>query len=280
MQEPAVVPQAVEAQSTIDVHESQPRMSRQRISKAGPAPAPVSASTADGQLTVSSEPEGATFSIEGRTTQAWKTPQMVGSLAPAVYRVTVSKPGYSTETRNIQVVSGRGVSLDVKLNALKATLNVGGTPIGARIVIDGKETGKFSPAEFTLDPAVHTVSLHREGFFDSTGEVKLSAGQTLNYSPSMTPAGRTDNIKVVGGFKKLFGKGSSGGMARLEIRSDPKGAQVSINGTVLPKPTPVEIQVEPGNYQITLEKDGFKPVHKTISAQLDDKLKIDEQLSK
>jgi len=274
---PSGEPQTADPNLAIDVRDSQPRAGRQRMAKAGPAPA-TAAAVSDGQLAVSSEPQGATITIEGRTAESWKTPQTVGSLAPAVYRVTVSKSGYATETRNIQVVSGNRASLDVKLTALRATLTVGGTPVGARIVIDGKETGKFSPAEFTLDPAVHTITLHREGFFDNTGEVKLSAGQAMNYSPSMVPAGRTDTIKVVGGFKKIFGGGSSAGMARMEIKSDPKGAQVSINGSVLPKPTPLEIQVEPGNYEITLQKDGYKPVHKTVNAQANDKVKIDELL--
>lgn len=265
-------------QPFIEVHESRGRASRERTPKTGPAPAATTAT--DGQLAISSEPAGATFFIEGRTTDSWRTPQVVGSLAPAVYKVTVSKNGYSTETRSVQVVGGNRVSLDVRLTALKATLNIGGAPVGARIVIDGKETGRFSPADFTLDPAVHTVTLQKEGFFDNTGEVKLVAGQTINYSPSMTPAGRTDNIKMMGGIKKLFGGGSSAGMARVEIKTDPKGAQISINGTILPKVTPVEIQVEPGNYDITLQKDGYKPVRKMITTQANDKVKIDEQLSK
>lgn len=274
---PATAPAAAaEPEATTDTPESPaPNGKQHRVREAKP----VSAAVAEGTLAISSDPEGATFSIEGRTTDAWKTPQVVGSLAPAVYKVTVSKPGYSTETRNIQVVSGNRVSLDVKLAALKATLAIGGTPVGAGIVIDGKPTGKFSPAQFTLDPAVHTITLHREGFFDNTGQIKLVAGQTVSYSPSMMPEGRTDNIKVVGGFKKLFGKGSSAGMAHLEIKSDPKGAQITINGSSLSRTTPVEIQLDPGNYEVVLQKDGYKPTRKVLILQPDDKVKIDERLS-
>ena len=277
IQETPPVQKPADPPATIDVRAARPRVGKQKVTKVGPSPA--SAAVSDGQLAVSSEPEGATIAIQGRTTDSWKTPQIVGSLAPAAYRVTVSKPGYATETRTVQVVSGNRVSLDLKLTALKASLTVGGTPRGARIVIDGKPTGKFTPAVFTLDPAVHTISLQKEGFFDGTSEIKLTAGQALSYSPSLTPAGRTDNIKVVGGgFKKLFGGGSSSGMARMEIKSDPKGAQISVNGNVLPKVTPAEIQLEPGNYEITLQKDGYKSVHKTVTAQANDKLRVDELL--
>jgi len=277
-QQPEVVVPETTAEPPIDVREVTSRPTRQRNTRAAAAPA---APATDGQLTVSSEPDGAVITVEGKTTESWRTPQTIASLAPAVYRVTVSKSGYATETRNVQVVSGNRAALDVKLTPLKAWLNINVTPSGARILIDGKETGKFSPAEFTLDPATHNITLKKEGYFDSSNDIKLTAGQRLSYSPSLTPAGRTDNIKVVGGgFKKLFGGGSSEGMSRMEIRTEPKGAQVTVNGTVVPKITPFEIQLEPGNYQITLEKDGYQPVHKSITTQANQKLKIEEQLSK
>ena len=277
-QQPEVVVPETTAEPPIDVREVTSRPTRQRNTRAAVAPA---APATDGQLTVSSEPDGAVITVEGKTTESWRTPQTIASLAPAVYRVTVSKSGYATETRNVQVSSGNRAALDVKLTPLKAWLNINVTPSGARILIDGKETGKFSPAEFTLDPATHNITLKKEGYFDSSNDIKLTAGQRLSYSPSLTPAGRTDNIKVVGGgFKKLFGGGSSEGMSRMEIRTEPKGAQVTVNGTVVPKITPFEIQLEPGNYQITLEKDGYQPVHKSITTSANQKLKIEEQLSK
>lgn len=269
------------AQPVIEIREIQPKTARPRMVKAQPVAMPVVA--AEGQLEISSDPDGATVLVEGKTTQTWKTPQIISSLSPGVYKVTVSKAGYATETRSIEVRGGSRASLEVTLASLKASLTVAGTPAGARIIIDGRDTGKLSPSEFSLDPAVHNIALHKEGFFDSATDIKLSAGQTASYSPTLKPAGRTDNIKVVGGgIKKIFGVGggSSEGMSRLEIKSDPKGAQITINGTALSKTTPVEVQVEPGNYEITLEKDGYKPVHRSVSTQANDKVKIDEQLGK
>lgn len=267
------------AAPAIDMRQAQEsRSSRTRTSRLEPVTA---ASVTDGQLVISSEPSGATFSVEGRTTESWKTPQTVGSLAPAVYKVTVSKPGYSTETRSVEVTSGNRVALDVKLTPLKGMITVAGSPVGSRILIDGKDTGKFSPAEFSLDPATHTVTVRKDGYFDSTTEVKLVAGQSFSYSPSLRAEGRTDNIKVVGGgFKKLFGGGSSEGMGRLEIRTEPKGAQVIINGATMPKLTPFEIQLEPGNYEIILQKDGYQPVHKSLTTEANQKMKMEETLSK
>ncbi|HXB19827.1 MAG TPA: PEGA domain-containing protein, partial [Candidatus Solibacter sp.] len=58
----------------------------------------------------------------------------------------------------------------------------------------------------------------------------------------------------------------------------PKGAQVIINGKTLDKSTPMEIQVEPGNYEITIQKNGYKPVHTNLSAGANEKVKIEEKL--
>jgi flagellar basal body rod protein FlgG len=68
-------------------------------------------------------------------------------------------------------------------------------------------------------------------------------------------------------------------MARIEIKSEPKGALVTINGTALQKTTPVEIQVEAGNYDITIQKDGYKPVRESAIVGVDDRIKIDRPLS-
>jgi serine/threonine-protein kinase len=265
--------------SPIQVHEVQRRTGREKMARVEAAPA-ASAPVASGQLVISSNPEGAIVEIAGRPGESGKTPLTVSSLMPGTYKITLSKPGYASETRNVEVAGGKGAMLDLKLTATKGYLTVAGTPAGAQIFLDGKDTGKFSPAEFTLDPAAHTVTLRKEGFLETGGEIKLAAGQSVSYAPNMKLAGRTDNIQVMGGFKKMFGGKSAEGMVRMEIKTEPKGAQVTVNGTSLPKPTPVEIMVEPGNYDITLEKDGYKSVKTSVLAQANDKLKIEETLKK
>jgi hypothetical protein len=245
------------------------------------AAASVATTPAQGQITVSSTPADATVEIEGLN-QSWRTPQTIGSLAPGTYKVTVSKPGYASEVRNVQVSAGNRFAVEVRLTVTKGFLNIAGSPASASVLIDGKDTGKVTPATFMLDPAAHHIVLRKSGYLDSGTDIQLAAGQTVGYSPSLMVAGRTDNIKVVGGgIGKVFGGGgSSQGKARIEIKSDPKGAQVLINGTPLPKTTPVEVQVEAGNYDITLQKDGYKAVHENAIVGIEDRVKIDRTLSR
>jgi hypothetical protein len=245
------------------------------------AAAPAPASAVEGQIAVSSVPADATVEIEGLSGQTWKTPQTIGSLAPGAYKLTVSKLGYSPEVRTVQVSAGSRMPLTVQLTVVKGFLNIGGSPAGASVMIDGKDTGRVTPAAFVLEPAVHNVVLRKAGFLEAGSDIRLAAGQTVGYSPSLMVAGRTDNIKIMGGgVGKLFGGNGSSGRARIEIRTEPKGAEVVINGTALQKTTPVEIQVEPGSYDITLQKDGYQPVHENAIVGVDDRVRINKPLSR
>ncbi|MGZ4868411.1 MAG: PEGA domain-containing protein, partial [Candidatus Angelobacter sp.] len=256
-----------------------------RASKAArnaPAAPVAPPAPSEGQLIVSSMPMGATVEIEGRTGQSWKAPQTVPGLAAGTYKVTFNMPGYATETRSVQVAGCARTPLDVRMTAVKGFVTVASKPAGAAIWINGKDTGKVTPIEFLVEPGAQSIVVRKQGYLDAATELKLVAGQSVNYAPSLMVAGRTDNIRLVGsgGVGKLFGNNGAGsGMARIEIKSEPKGAQVTINGTPLQKTTPLEIQVEAGNYDITIQKDGFKPVHESAIVGMDDRIKIDRPLS-
>jgi serine/threonine-protein kinase len=247
------------------------------------ASAPAVTTPQQGELSISSVPADATVAIEGFPGQTWRTPQTVTAIPAGSYKVTVSKPGYAPEIRAVQITAAYRMAVEVHLNAVKGWLTVGGSPAGASVVIDGKEMGAQTPATFILDPATHRVLLRKNGYLEVSSEVQLSAGQTVSYSPTLMVAGRTDNIKIMGGSTvgRIFGGGGgSSGKARIEIKTEPKGAQVLINGTPLQKTTPLEIQVEAGNYDIILQKDGYKDIHESAIVGIEDKVRINKTLTR
>lgn len=250
-----------------------------RYASAAPVAPPAAT---EGQLIVSSMPMGATVEIEGHAGQSWKAPQTVPGLSAGTYKVTFNMPGYATETRSVQVAGGARTPIDVRMTAVKGFVTVASKPGGAQIWINGKDTGKVTPIEFLVEPGPQSIVVRKQGFLDATTDLKLVAGQSVNYAPSLMAAGRTDNIKLVGsgGVGKLFGNNGNGsGMAQIEIKTEPKGAQVTVNGTPLQKTTPLAIQVEAGNYDITIQKDGFKPIHESAIVGVDDRIKIDRALA-
>jgi serine/threonine protein kinase len=253
-----------------------------RYASAAPVAPVAPPAPTEGQLIVSSVPLGATVEIEGHAGQSWKAPQTVQGLAAGTYKVTFNMPGYATETRNVQVTGGARTPIDVRMTAVKGFVTVASKPAGAQILINGKDTGKVTPIEFLVEPGTQSIVVRKQGFLDATTDLKLVAGQSVNYTPSLMAAGRTDNIKLVGsgGVGKLLGgNGNGSGMAQIEIKTEPKGAQVTVNGTPLQKTTPLAIQVEAGNYDITIQKDGFKPIHENAIVGVDDRIKIDRSLS-
>jgi hypothetical protein len=210
----------------------------------------------------------------------WQTPQVIGPFAAGTYNVTFSKPGYAPETRAVQITGGARVNVDVRLAPVKGWLTVSGSPAGAAILIDGRDTGRNTPAEIMLDPAAHNVLVRKPGYLDASTGIKLAAGQALSYSPTLMVAGRTDNIRIVSGGKLFNGSSAHNGMALIQIKSEPKGAQVLVNGTPLQKTTPVDIQVDAGSYDITLQKEGYKPLRESAIVGAEDRVKIERTLSR
>jgi len=242
---------------------------------------PAAVVAQQGELAVSSFPADATIQIDGLPGQSWKTPQTLTAIPAGTYKVTVSKPGYASDVRTVQITAGGHLAVDARLTVVKGWLTVGGSPAGASVFVDGQDTGKVSPVTLMLDPAVHNVQLRKSGYLEASTAVQLGAGQTVSYSPSLMVAGRTDNIKITGGgIGKVFGGGGGQGRARIEIKTEPKGAQVLINGTPLQKTTPVEIQVEAGNYDITLQKDGYKDIHESAIVGIEDRIRINRTLAR
>lgn len=256
------------------VRERSVRRTEHHFTPAAPvAPAP-------GQIAVSALPLGALVQIAGVSGE-WKSPGVIGPLPAGTYNVTISSPGYASDTRSIQVAAGMRTALNVNLSATQGFIKVTGSPAGASIFLDGRNTGKVTPAELNVAPGAHTISVRKTGYLETSTDLKLVAGQGTTYSPRLMVAGRTDDIRIVsGGMSRMFGGNSADGTARVEIKSEPKGAQVIINGTPLQKPTPVEIQVDAGNYNITLQKEGYRPVHESAIIGMGDHVKIDRALTR
>jgi serine/threonine-protein kinase len=244
------------------------------------APAPVRVAAIDGALEILSVPSGATVEIEGSAAQSGETPLKIDKLAPGTYQVRLRKRGYAPEARTIQVSAGKRAAMTVQFTAIQGFLTVTSSPAGASVWIAGKDTGKVTPAQFTLDPGEHSIVVRKREYLDESTTLKLAAGASTDYSPSLRPAGRTDNIRTVGGLSKMFGGGLAHDMAQIEVKTEPKGARVTINGKPLDKTTPVVIQVEAGNYDLVLEKDGYQSLVKSVSAGAQGKFKINETLSK
>jgi serine/threonine-protein kinase len=242
---------------------------------------PAAPAIVPGQLSVNSTPEGAQIQIDGQNNSTWVTPFSLAGLNPGQHTITISKPGYALETRNIEVGSGSKSMISVQLGQLAATVAVTSEPAGVAIWMDGRDTGRVTPAQITVDkPGNHSFVFKKQGYLEETASVNLQTGQTFRLAPSLRALGNADNIRIGGKFKKLFGGGDTAGMGVVSIKTQPKGAQVAINNRIVDKNSPVELYLDPANYVVDITMSGFKSVHRVITVEKNGKVAIDENLDR
>jgi PEGA domain-containing protein len=265
--------------------EDQPSLTVRQVEKRAPknsrrAPAPVPAVILGGAL-IDSNPQGAQFQVDGKSDPSWVTPFTVASLSPGKHIISVNKSGYSSEIRSVDVTAGGTSSLTLHLAPVNALVVVGSSPPGAQIVLDGKPTGRVTPAQFAVEKGSHTVLLRKPGYLDETVTADLGAGQNFQYSPVLRALGNAEDIRTVGKFK-LFGRGgeNAAGMGVISIHTQPKGAQIAINQRVLDKLSPVDLMLGPGNYVVDVTLTDFKPIHRVVSVDKGGKVAIDEILER
>jgi len=239
--------------------------------------APAAPAIIPGSLAIDSTPPGAQVQLDGQSDASWVTPLALTSLQPGQHMITVSKSGYSSDSRTINVTSGNRATVVIHLAQLMATLVVKSDPPGANIYIDGRDMGAKTPAQVSVDKGQHVVLVRKMGYIDETASMQFALGQTFNFSPTLRELANVDNIRTVGKMSKLFGgKGVEAGQAKVTIHTQPKGAQVAINQHVLDKNSPVDVALDPGNYVVDITLTGYAPIHKVITAEKGGKVVIDE----
>jgi hypothetical protein len=252
---------------------------RGRNAKKKAAAAPVAA--VPGQLVIDSTPQGAQLEIDGRTDPNWVTPYTLAGLNPGQHTVVASKAGYGPESHRVDVVSASRTALTLHLTSLSATINVASDPAGAAIFLDGKDTLRMTPSNISLEKGTHTILVRKPGYLDETMTAEGQPGQTIGFAPNLRPLGSTDEIKSVGKFKKMFGgKVAQTDMGTVAIRTNPKGAQISVNQRVLDHLSPAEFLLNPGNYVVDISYSGYKPLRRVITVEKSGKMALDETLEK
>jgi serine/threonine protein kinase len=232
-----------------------------------------------GQLTVDSTPQGAQVQLDGKSDPSWITPFSLTNVQPGQHSITVSKAGYSTDSRSVEVNSGSRASASVRLSQLMATLVVKSDPPGADIYVDSRNVGTKTPAQISVGKGQHVVLVRMSGYLDETMSAQFVLGQTFNFSPSLRALGNVDSIHTVGKMSKLFGKANGqSGQGVISIHTQPKGAQVAINQHMLDKNSPVDVMVDPGNYEIDITLSGYAPISRVVTADRGGKAVVDEVL--
>jgi len=138
-------------------------------------------------LLVVSVPPGADVFIGGAK-QSGQTP-VVLPLAAGQYNLVLRLAGYAAYSGVAQVKDNVQTELSVQLHAKDmskmAWAEVGTTPSGAEIVVDGSTTSQFTPARVQVPAGMHTITLKMKGFQPARRTVQVSEGGTVRVDETL-----------------------------------------------------------------------------------------------
>jgi len=275
---PAETPPAVE--SRVPQRRTPPETPKSRIrsganqtaSAAQPAPASPPAVVPIGTVHATSAPAGATVTIDG--SGSFVTPFDSPPLKAGTHSFSISKVGYATVQRKLDVVPGATTNLDVALTASGGVLDLQSDPPGAAIVVDGRPTNRFTPAQLALPPGPHVIRLLMEGYRDEVAPVQVTEGQSVSLSPKLAPAKASK-------LKRLFGGGGSPeDVGILDVTTHPDGAYVTLNNAAVGQTTPTKVTVKPGMYELAIILPGYKTIHRSVHIEKGKTVGMDEVLEK
>jgi predicted Ser/Thr protein kinase len=108
------------------------------------------------------------------------------------------------------------------------------SPGGATATLDGRAgTACTTPCWIDASPGRHTIAISMDGYHVESREVEVGSNPIELGAVVLRP---------------LAGA--------IMLTSEPSGAAVLVNGKRIDKTTPAQIQLAPGTYKITVEKDG------------------------
>lgn len=213
-----------------------------------PQPLPALRASADprpGGMAISSTPDGATVTINGA--QRGTTPLVLSGLAPGRYTVEIELAGH------------RPFTTAVTVPALTATLRVFTVPAGAQVTVNDRIVGTAPDTGLVvtgLQPGSHSVTARLPGRLDQSLQVTLTETEPVRAVEIILP--------LTDGF--------------LSVTSDPRGAQVRINGEAAGQ-TSLVTPLRPGTYRLELVLDGYNTWRRNASINLGDTTRVSASLS-
>ena len=204
--------------------------------KPEPRPEPTAA---PGLIFVQYEPDDAELTLDGRKIEL-DDMDMIDDVPAGEYVLRVAAPFCEPAEVAVTVEPGRVARLDpIQLKPGQGALTVVTSPPGARIIVDGEDTGQRTPDTLDVTAGEHEVRLELEGRRPATASVAVDVGQTELVRETLQA------------------------LPTVHFQSDPPGAEVSIAGQRRGQ-TPFDRPLEPGSYEVTFELDG----HESKTGQL------------
>jgi len=203
---------------------------------------------ADSKVFITSEPNGASVLWDGNP--LGKTPLLGLEVNVGTYKLEFRLDGYQSQIYNLQVKSdGLDYPVNVKLDAIPktGTLRIESQPSGAVVYINGSRKPGTTPVTIRdLTAGGYEVRVEKSGYESAYRSIPVRASQSEVISFSL--------VRI----PPKYGS--------IQVKSQPNGATVYLNGTRQSGNTPTVIpDLSAGNYSVGLEKSGYQTATRRIS---------------
>ncbi len=156
-----------------------------------------------GNIIVTSEPAGAAIFLDGDDT-GFITPHTLTGLDPAIYQVTVELGDFVSFPDTASVVLKPLDTLQVDFSLSQTGFRIQ-SPVGARILVDGNNTGKIVPAAVAgLEPGTVMVSLDLDGYLVLPEQFEVTIlDKEITDIPDDTFSTRSKKTVILEGFSNV-----------------------------------------------------------------------------
>jgi hypothetical protein len=155
-----------------------------------------------GSITVTSDPAGAAILLDGEDT-GLVTPATLADLDAGLYVVSVRLAEWAADPAGIPLELRPAENVTAEFTLSRTGIRVLG-PAGARIIVDGTDTGRVAPAFVGLEPGTHQLSLELDGYhvLPASRGVTVTAGEIVEV-PGDEFALRSRRTVIVEGFANV-----------------------------------------------------------------------------
>jgi hypothetical protein len=188
-----------------------------------------------------------------------ETPCSFNNLSPSRYSLEVQKEGYQPVQTALQVKSGDAQDQKIKLESLAKGIFISSQPSGADVFINGAKQSGQTPVTLPLAPGQYNLVLRLQGYEPYAGGIQVK-----------------DNIQTQ--LHVPLSEKSTSRVAWAQVNSNPKGAEIIVDGTSTGQFTPARVQIPAGLHILTLRLNGFQPIKRTVQASEGGTVNIDEPL--
>jgi len=193
-------------------------------------------------LEITSYPTEAEVYVDG--IKKGLTPISIDDLLFGKHFIEVKKENFSTWSKEMEVEEYKVIQIDAELTAQFGTIDITTDPDGADVYLNDEKKGVTPVKIENLDPGKYKLFVQKDGYAPYEEELGVVKGETVERKITLKEANTL-----------------------LKIDSKPTGAKLYIEGVLKGETPYTAINMEPGDYKIKIDKEGYLPFSTTVEVK-------------